>query len=71
MINNFTVETLYLPNDNECNDYSSTPLDELPLAMAYVPKQKWKKLYEPDVALERGTIFSELDLPFLGKQAIK
>lgn len=41
-------------------------LDDLPLAMSYVPMQKWRKVYEPDVALSRGTIFEELDLPFKG-----
>jgi hypothetical protein len=37
----------------------------LPLAMAYVPRQRWGQIYEPHVALHRGTIFPELDLPFL------
>ena len=41
-------------------------LDNLPLAMAYVPMQKWKDLYEADVGLDRGTMFAELDLPFSG-----
>ena len=35
------------------------------LAMAYVPWQHWNTTYETDVALCRGTIFPELDLPFL------
>jgi len=42
------------------------PLCGLPLAMAYVPWQCWGKTYEPADALCRGTIFPELDLPFLG-----
>ena len=50
-------------------EISAMPLDSLPIAMAYVPIQKWQRLYEPDVALERGTLFSELDLPFIGKAA--
>jgi hypothetical protein len=41
-------------------------IDNFPLAMAYVPIQKWKNIYANDVALNRGTIFSDLDLPFLG-----
>ena len=41
-------------------------LDNLPLAMAYVPMQKWRNIYEADVGLDRGTMFCELDLPFLG-----
>lgn len=39
-----------------------------PLAMAYVPMQKFKNLYDADVALERGTLFEELDLPYIGKE---
>ena len=39
----------------------------VPLAMAYVPIQIWCKTYEPDVALERGTIFPALDKPFIGE----
>ena len=50
-------------------EISAMPLDSLPIAMAYVPMQKWQRLYEPEVALERGTLFSELDLPFIGKAA--
>ncbi len=35
-----------------------------PLAMVYSPCQAWRDAYAPDVALARGTLFSELDLPF-------
>ena len=41
-------------------------VDRCPLAMAYVPMQRWCHTYEPAVGLQRGTIFPELDLPFLG-----
>ena len=34
-----------------------------PLAMVYSPYQNWQNLYTPDVALEKGTLFGELDLP--------
>lgn len=47
----------------------SLALDMLPLAMAYVPMQQWNEIYEGEKALERGTIFPELDLPFCGKGA--
>ena len=43
--------------------------EALPLAMAYVPWQKWRELYTPEVGLQRGTIFAELDKPFLGGEA--
>ena len=45
-------------------------LSGLPLAMAYVPMQKWNETYEPAMALARGTLFPELDKPFLG-EAVK
>jgi len=35
-----------------------------PLAMSYTPDQEWKDLYEIEVGLSHGTIFTELDLPF-------
>ena len=43
-------------------------LDGLPLAMSYLPMQKWENLYDPEVGLSRGTIFCCLDLPFTGKE---
>ena len=48
-----------------CND-----LDSLPLAMAYVPFQKWETPYEGSLGLQRGTIFPSLDLPFIGEEAV-
>ena len=38
--------------------------------MAYVPWQQWRAIYDDAQALARGTIFSELDLPFLGKGGV-
>lgn len=39
-------------------------LQELPLAMAYVPIQSWGDTYSASRALCRGTLFPQLDLPF-------
>ena len=36
------------------------------LAMAYVHYQRFENLYDEDKALERGTLFKDLDLPFYG-----
>ena len=36
------------------------------LAMVYAPVQRFQGLYEPEEALSRGTIFQELEKPFLG-----
>ena len=50
-----------------CPDTTDHFPENMPVAMAYVPWQKWKDLYEPCKALECGTLFSKLDKPFLGK----
>ena len=42
-------------------------LVDYPLAMVYSPVQKWQNIYDGETALVRGTIFEELDLPFVGK----
>ena len=36
------------------------------LAMMYIPYQRFVHLYGDEKALERGTLFEELDLPFYG-----
>lgn len=41
------------------------PPDLFSLAMAYVPTQPWEEIYEADIGLERGTIFRQLDFPWL------
>jgi len=38
----------------------------LPLAMAYVPPQKWTIVYDNEEGLTAGTIFPALHLPFKG-----
>ena len=42
-------------------------LDGLPIAMAYVPWQHWKDVYDLCEGLEKGTIFPELYKPFIGR----
>lgn len=37
-----------------------------PLAMVYSPVQRFAELYDLDTALTQGTMFKELDLPFMG-----
>ncbi len=43
-------------------------VDRMPLAMAYVPWQRWKNVYDLNKALEIGTIFPELNLPYTGRR---
>ena len=52
-----------------------TPMREPPMvnmanmvyAMAYVPDQQWDNTYEIEAGLSHGTIFPELDKPFMGR----
>ncbi len=41
------------------------------LAMAYVPWQEWGELYSEEAALRNGTLFPDLDKPFLGRKQVK
>ena len=47
-------------------DFSA--VDAFPLAMSYVPMQKFKNIYDTEKALCRGTLFEDLDLPFKGER---
>lgn len=47
-----------------CRPAQDSCIDTYPIAMAYVPMQKWGELYDPMSALSHGTIFRELDLPW-------
>ena len=40
--------------------------DRLPLTMGYLPRQVWCDTYDTGTALCRGSLFPELDKPFLG-----
>ena len=40
-----------------------------PLASVYAPLQEWRELYDEERALAQGTLFAELDKPFLGRGA--
>lgn len=44
----------------------SFALHGYPLASVYAPYQEFRALYDKETALKQGTVFSELDLPFMG-----
>lgn len=44
---------------------------DMSLAMAYVPWQMWRDIYDAEKGLSCGTIFQELNKPFLGKRGVK
>ena len=50
-----------------CNPSASADTRRLvnfPLGMVYSPVQEWRNAYDVDTALERGTLFRELDMPW-------
>lgn len=50
---------------------SSWGLKDHPLASVYAPLQVFRNLYDRETALQKGTLFSELDLPFMGESVMK
>lgn len=48
--------------DGYCSDFG-----RMPIAMAYVPWQRFGRTYDLNQALQIGTIFPELNKPFTGK----
>lgn len=55
------------PSTTDISMFTNQPVS---LAMAYVPYQQWRELYEKTVGFQRGTIFKELDKPFIGEEAV-
>ena len=60
-------------SNNMCNSNNGGAwgLTGYPLASVYSPLQCFEDLYEIDVALNRGTVFVGLDLPFMGESVAK
>lgn len=58
-------------HDDMQNAAHTWGLKNHPLAMVYSPLQGFCSLYDEDTALSRGTLFSELDLPFEGQRCGK
>ncbi len=52
---------------NFCGCRRDDELGHMPIAMAYVPWQTWGNVYETCKGFSKGTIFKELDKPFLGR----
>ena len=60
-----------MENNGNMNPLPGCNESEGVLAMARVPVQKWCSVYDGATALSRGTLFPELDLPYLGREAIE
>ncbi len=52
-------------NEVQTNETSLFP-QNISLAMSYVPYQQWQNIYDTDDAFAAGTLFADLDKPFLG-----
>lgn len=57
--------------DIEGDRRESWGLEGYPLAMVYSPIQRFENIYDMDTALNQGTVFKELDLPFMGESVGK
>ena len=55
-------------SDRRIIHHSMDAFGQFPLAMAYVPWQRFGQTYDLAKALCVGTIFPELDKPFCGKR---
>lgn len=56
------------PAERPRNNFCDTPLQYLPLAMAYVPLQHGIESYDPAMALNTGTLFPALNKPLTLKK---
>lgn len=67
--NNFGNNGSYTSNrcNSSANGCGNGLPSDAPVAMAYVPWQKFTTTFEPQKALMTGTIFPELDKPFTGR----
>ena len=52
--------------DNEHYDSCDKKDMNYKLGMVYSPYQEWQNIYDSDKGFDNGTIFAELDKPFLG-----
>lgn len=46
-------------------------LEGYPLASVFAPLQSFDNIYDAEMALKQGTVFAELDLPFMGRTVQK
>lgn len=57
--------------EKNCYEKQESCIDKFPVGMTYVPWQNWNQIYEFDKALHSGTLFPELDKPFIGRRACR
>ena len=64
---NSTCPTCPANSQTDANCTHDVHWHDMPIAMAYVPKQKYGHIFDLSKGLEVGTIFPELCKPFCGK----
>lgn len=52
---------------NEGCDRGNEPVDKMKPGMSFVPWQEWRDVYCMEEGLENGTIFGELNKPYIGR----
>ena len=52
--------------DEGC-DRGNAPVEKMMPGMAFVPWQEWEDIYCIEEGIERGTIFAQLDKPWIGR----
>ena len=57
----------HMDNVVECPGTMEAPVDCMPIAMAYVPWQRWDEVFTGEAGLAHGTIFPELVKPWWTK----
>ncbi len=65
------IEELMGKGHGDCECMRSWGLKNYPLAMVYSPLQDFNGIMDKECALEKGTLFEKLDLPFLGESVYK
>lgn len=66
----YTPSPTVRPHTSEA-PHTTWGLENYPLASVYAPLQVFRNLYDRDTALMKGTVFTELDLPFMGETVTK
>lgn len=57
-----------MQNCMSCPEMRPDALEGMPLAMCYVPWQRYGNVYDECEAMYHGTLFKELDLGFYGRR---
>lgn len=55
-----------MKKEDDCNKMKEH-VDHMNPGMSYVPWQKWEEIYDMEKGFEKGTIFCQLDKPYVGR----